>query len=168
MFSQNATGRLTAVKYPAQSTVQMNDMYSYTAAGLPATKRLQVNEPYLYQDSQGTHHNTNLTQNLDTTFTYNGLGAVLTMGYPGTVNLNTTTAGPSYTYSFDNMQRLSGMKDASNNIIVSNVTYNAANQLLTMTTSGTETRGYNVPEPAHHIECAHRNRRRAHNPDLQL
>ena len=38
------------------------------------------------------------------------------------------------------------MKDANNTTIVNNVTYNAANQLLTMTFNGdfTETRGYNV------------------------
>ena len=57
MFSQNALGRLTAVQYPAQTYqvlptyawqngAQLNDMYSYTQAGLPATKRLQVNQPY--------------------------------------------------------------------------------------------------------------------------
>jgi RHS repeat-associated protein len=146
MFSQNAIGRLTAVQYAGQpGSVQLNEMYSYTTAGLAATKRLQANEPFSYQDSQGNHHNTNLTQNLDSIFTYNGLGAVATIAYPGTVSLNVTTPGPSYNYSFDSMERLSGMKTSGGATIVNNVTYNAANQFLTMTFgTTTETRGYNT------------------------
>ena len=56
-FSQNPLGRLTAVQYPAigtSNTVQLNDMYSYTQAGLPATKRLQVNEPVTYLDQNNS------------------------------------------------------------------------------------------------------------------
>lgn len=45
-FSQNPAGRLTAVQYPAQSTVQMNEMYSYSVAGLPVAKRFQAFSPW--------------------------------------------------------------------------------------------------------------------------
>jgi len=42
------------------------------------------------------------------------------------------TAGPTYNYSYDGMYRLSGMTDSNNNNIVNNVSYNTADQLLTM------------------------------------
>ena len=55
------------------------------------------------------------------------------------------TAGPTYNYSYDGMYRLSGMTDSNNNTIVNNVSYNAANQLLTMNyPAANEVRGYNV------------------------
>jgi hypothetical protein len=60
------------------------------------------------------------------------------------VNFNTPTPGASYTYSYDSMYRLSGMQTSGGTTVVNNVTYNAANQLLTMTFGPTtETRGYN-------------------------
>ena len=45
--------------------------------------------------------------------------------------LITPTAGPSYNYSYDSMSRLSGMTSGSTTV-VNNVSYNAANQLLTV------------------------------------
>jgi len=94
-FSQNILGRLAAVQYASQSGVQLNDMYSYTAAGtngagLPAAKRLQVNEP-------GTH--ATLTANLDSTFTYNSEGKITWASYPATGNNYATSYGPTYNYS---------------------------------------------------------------------
>ena len=135
------------MKYPAfTNTVQINDMYSYSQAGLPTTKRLQVNEPVAYRDQNNNPKGANLTANLDSAFTYNGLGVIASMSYPSTGYYSLgPTAGASYTYSFDNMNRLSGMTDASHNTIVSNVSYNAANQLLTMNYPGVnEVRGYNA------------------------
>lgn len=147
-FSQNPFGRLTAVQYPAigtSSTVQLNDMYSYTPAGLTATKRLQVNEPVTYLDQNNNRHNTIITANLDTGFTYNGLSAIASMSYPATGLSLWPVAGASYNYSFDSMNRLSGMKTSGGATIVNNVSYNAANQLLTMNYDAlAETRSYNV------------------------
>ena len=147
-FSQNPLGRLTAVQYPAigtSNTVQLNDMYSYTQAGLPATKRLQVNEPVTYLDQNNQRHNTTITANLDSTFTYNGLGAMVSTSYPATGYSLWPVAGASYNYSYDSMNRLSGMKTSGGTTVVSNVTYNAANQLLTMNYDGlAETRTYNT------------------------
>jgi RHS repeat-associated protein len=152
-FSQNVAGRLAAVKYPAQfytpvingtyypvqPGAQMNDMYSYTPAGLPAAKRLQVNQPVTSQNGGGT-----ATANLDSTYTYNVEGEINSMSYPGTGWTTGLTPGPSYNYSYDSMYRLSGMTQ-SGTALVNNVSYNAANQLLTMTFgSETETRGYNT------------------------
>ena len=153
-FSQNALGRLTAVQYPAQqylnaqhmmqTGVQMNDMFSYTSTGLTAVKRLQVNQPFAYQDQSGHNYNTTVTANLDTTFTYNNEGAMNSITYPSTVSLNSPSPGPTYNYSYDSMYRLNGMTDGNNNTIVSNVSYDAANQLLSINYPGAnETRLYN-------------------------
>jgi YD repeat-containing protein len=98
-FSKNIAERLAAVKYPATPTgqavqmqaVQMNDMYSYVAAGtsgagLAATKRLQLNQVLSGKT---------VTLNLDAAYTYNGEGAMTSVAYPN--------SGPSYNYSYDGM-----------------------------------------------------------------
>jgi len=147
-FSQNIAGRLAAVQYPAQGTIQMNDMYSYTAAGttgagLPAKKRLQVIQPVEYTNINHQNVNQNVTMNLDAAYTYNGEGQTTAVTYPSTGTSLAPVAGASYTYSYDSMYRLSGMKQSSTTL-VSNVSYNAANQLLTMNYGVSETRTYNV------------------------
>ena len=74
----------------------------------------------------------------------NNEGKMTSVNYPETWSWNgsalVSTAGPTYTYSFDAMYRPTGLKDQNNNTVVNNVTYNAANQLLTF---NTETRQYN-------------------------
>jgi len=150
-FAQNALGRLTAVQYPgvanyktAPAPVQLNDMYSYTQAGLPATKRMQVNQTYYWKDSNNFGHQGVATANLDGNFTYNSEGKMTAMTYPSTVSGTTTTPGASYNYAYDSMYRLSGMTSGSTTI-VNGVSYNAANQLLGMTFNGiSESSGYNV------------------------
>jgi RHS repeat-associated protein len=77
-----------------------------------------------------------LTANLDSTFAYNTEGKITSMAYP--------SSGPSYTYSHDTMYRLSGMKTSGGATVVNGVSYNAANQLLTIGYGTTETRTYNV------------------------
>jgi RHS repeat-associated protein len=126
-FSQNSLGRLTAVQYLAQSSVQMNEMYSYTLAGLPSIKRLQVNEP----GTAGT-----MTVNLDSSYMYNNEGEVISLTYPN--------SGASYNYSYDNMYRLNGMTTSSGTTVVNGVTYNPANQMLSMYYGVSESRSYNV------------------------
>jgi hypothetical protein len=52
--------------------------------------------------------------------------------------------GPTSTYTYDALGCLSGMHDASNNTVVSGVSYGPANELLGMTYNGiAETRSYN-------------------------
>ena len=112
-------------------------------AGLPAAKRQQVNEPVTYVDQNNDRQNTTLTANLDSGYTYNLEGKMVSMSYPSTMSLITPTPGPSYNYSYDSMYRLSGMTQSSTTI-VNNVSYNAANQMLTMNYSGlSESRSYN-------------------------
>jgi len=50
----------------------------------------------------------------------------------------------SYNYSYDYMYRLGGMTSGSTTV-VSGVSYNAANQLLTMTYPGAARRGRRIP-----------------------
>ena len=153
-FSQNTAGRLTAVQYnpPAGcdpynvGTVQLVEMYSYVAAGqtgggLPSKKRLQANEGYCWQDGGHIWHSATATANLDATFGYNSLGKLSSITYPSTG----AGAGPSYTYFFDSMERLSGMTDANSVAWVSNASYGPANELLSMQfpQAASETRTYN-------------------------
>ena len=151
-FSQNTAGRLAAVKYASlipstgpNQLLQPVEMYNYTQAGLTAAKRLQMNEWYFYTLS-GVGHNTTLTSNLDSSFTYNPEGEMISMTYPSTVSGVTSTTGASYNYSYDTMYRLSGMTTSSTTV-VNNVAYNAANQLLSINYGGggfAETRSYNT------------------------
>ncbi len=112
---------------------------------MPAAKRLQVNQPVEYKNNNNQNENENVVMNLDATYTFNGEGEMTAMTYPSTGTSITPVAGASYTYSYDSMYRLGGMKTSGGTTIVNNVTYNAASQLLTMTFgTTTETRGYNT------------------------
>ena len=123
-------------------------MYSYTGTGangtgLPSAKRLQVNEPA--NATIGSHnYSGTATANLDTKFTYNTEGKMISMSYPATGLSNAPVAGPSYNYSYDSMYRLSGMTISGGGTMVSGVSYNAANQLLTINYGTAETRTYNA------------------------
>ena len=134
------------MQYPQSATnVQINDMYSYTQAGLPADKRLQANQLVAYNDINNHLQHQTVTANLDSTYTYNDEGQVTGMTYPSTIGvLNVVTAGASYNYSYDSMNRLGGMTSGSTTV-VNGVSYDAANRLLGMTfNSLSESRSYNV------------------------
>src|ERR1035441_182418 len=133
------------------SSVQPIEMYGYTQAGLASAKRLRVQEIFNWYVN-GTPESSTQKLDLDATYTYypGGEGKVLSVNYPTTYSWNSGTSqlvpttGPTYTYAFDSMMRPTGLTDQSNNTDVSNVTYNAANQLLGLNYSGTaETRQYN-------------------------
>jgi RHS repeat-associated protein len=162
-FSGSYTaGRLVAVQHTAftpqgylagqggsnitvPSTMQFVEMYGYTQAGLTSGKRLQVQETLHYY-LNGVAQNTPRTLNLDAAYTYDSEGKMTSVNYPETWSWQgqngplVSTPGPTYTYSFDAMDRPTGLTDQNNNTVVINVTYNAANQLLTF---NTETRSYN-------------------------
>jgi RHS repeat-associated protein len=126
-------------------------MYAYKQAGLTSGKRLRVQEIFNWYKN-GNPGSSTQKLDLDATYTYatGGEGKVLSVTYPTTYNWNSGTSqlvpttGPTYTYGFDAMMRPTGLTDQSNNTDVSNVTYNAANQLLGLNYLGTaETRQYN-------------------------
>ena len=117
-------------------------MYSYTQAGLPASQAATiepVSSPGPTPEAAGRRPPG--ARNLDSTYTYNNEGEVTAMTYPGTtpgytngVPINVT--GASYNYSYDTMSRLAGMTDSGSNTIVSNVSYDASDRLLTMNYPG--------------------------------
>jgi RHS repeat-associated protein len=131
-FNAPGTGAVTAL--------QFTEMYGYTKAGQVSGKRLQSNQTL----TGGTVK----TLNMDATYAYDSEGKMTSMAYPTTYAWNGSalvpTAGPTYTYSFDAMDRATGLKDQNNNVAVSGVTYNAANQFLTVDYfTANETRTYN-------------------------
>lgn len=115
-----------------------------------------------WTDQYNFSHAASPSANLDAIYSYDGEGRVTGVSYPGAGDFydqNDTflgTPGPSYTYSFDTLGRLSGMTDQNHNIVVSNVAYGPANELLTIAYNPTsppnysyfasyqETRSYNV------------------------
>jgi YD repeat-containing protein len=128
------------------SNIQFVEMFKYAQSGLVLGKRLQAQETFHWYVNN-VLQTSNQTMNLDGYYTYDtgGEGKVASVNYPYTYSFNGTNQvqnpGNTYTYSFDAMMRPVGLKDQSNNTLVSNVTYNAANQLLTF---NTETRQYNT------------------------
>ncbi len=139
-----ATGRLTAIQHaqfnvntPAGSTpYTFTEMFGYSQAAV-TKKRLRLEEVVTYATgSNPPYAQATIHGDLDTNYTYDNEGRVLTTGYPATV----FSTAPTYTNQFDTMGRLSGMTDQYLNQIVSGVTYGAANELLTF---GNETRTYN-------------------------
>jgi RHS repeat-associated protein len=93
-------------------------------------------------DQNGDRQHTTMMANLDSTYGYHGGSGLASISYPSTMSFITPAAGPSYNYSYNSMEQLSGMTSGSTTL-VSNVTYNAANQLLTMNYGVSESRGYN-------------------------
>ena len=161
-YSTNTQGRLAAVQnnaftpqgyLPGQggsnvtvpSSIQFLEMYNYTPAGLVMGKKLRAQETFKWYVNN-VLQTSNQYLDMDGTYTYDtgGEGKVLSVNYPTTTSFNGTNTvlnpGDTYTYSFDAMIRPTGLKDQNNNTLVNNVTYNAANQLLTF---NTETRQYN-------------------------
>ena len=127
------------------SNIQFIEMFQYAQSGLLLGKRLQTQETFKWYVNN-VLQTSNQTLNLDGFYTYDtgGEGKVASVNYPYTYSFNGTNQvqnpGNTYTYSFDAMMRPTGLKDQNSNTIVNNVTYNAANQLLTF---NTETRQYN-------------------------
>jgi RHS repeat-associated protein len=139
-FTSYGAGRLVAVQNaqftPGSSNpTEFTEMYSYTQAGQPNKKRLQTNLTGL------AYPYPVYTANLDTAYTYDTEGKMTSVSYPN--------AGPTYTYSFDNMSRPTGLTDQNNYAAVSGVQYGGANapanELSSMGYFGvTETRTYNT------------------------
>ncbi len=139
-FTSYGAGRLVAVQNaqftPGSSNpTEFTEMYSYTIAGQPNKKRLQTNLTAL------AYPYPVYTANLDAAYTYDTEGKMTSVSYPN--------AGPTYTYSFDNMSRPTGLTDQNNYAAVSSVQYGGscalANQLSSMSFFGvTESRCYNT------------------------
>jgi hypothetical protein len=105
----------------------LQNQYTYTAAGQVATKALSV--------SNGAATASGL---LTTSYTYDGLGTLISTQYPSPNSL-------TFTYALDGLERPIGLTDNTNHTWVSGVLYNPASQMTNATfPSGTETWGYNL------------------------
>ena len=127
-YSSNTAGRVSQITYSGPHNLSYSEWYSYTAPGGVTAKRLTLTSGY--------------TNHLDAYYSYDSEGRMTSVQYPQQPG---GSALATYTYGFDAMGRLNTMTDQSNNSLVSGVTYNAANKLLTL--SGTvvaESRTYNV------------------------
>jgi RHS repeat-associated protein len=136
-FSANTAGRLSQVNYSGPHGLQFTEWYSYHEAGAVTAKRLSAS---------GTALGSN-TANFDATYTYNTLGQVTSVQYPFAQwsNGSIVTAGPQYAYTYDAMNRLSGMTGPNNQALVSSVSYGPANNILQLSAASfTETRTYNA------------------------
>ncbi len=151
----NALGRLAMVQYAliGSGTIQLYESYGYgapntTGAGLPYQKELRADQ--LIASGFPCTPSAIVSGFLDTYYYYNDEGQLTSLWSPNTVDYNPpdTTRGPIYNYSYDSMNRLSGMTmtDSYNNntTIVSGVGYNVANQLTGVTFNNiAESRQYN-------------------------
>lgn len=108
-FSQNATGRLTAVQWGSPSTLPglITEMYSYTPGGQIAGIRLRVNRGQNNLD-------------LDVSSVYDDEGRLQTLNYP--------TSGPSLQHTYDSLGHLVGVNSTTNSV-VKDATYDAAGNL---------------------------------------
>jgi RHS repeat-associated protein len=145
-YSQYATGRLTAVLYYLGTGSPGNgscpgttfiDMYSYSVPGEKTGKLLRV-----IRSSQNV--------DLNSTYTYDNEGRMLTIQYPNSGTTSSPVTGPNLGWAYDTMGRLNTMTDlAAGASIITGTTYGPSNQMLTMTGAGgaggpsSETRTYN-------------------------
>src|SRR5271170_1911535 len=95
-------------------------MYGYTQACLTSGKRLQVVETFNWYQNNNPESSTQKL-NLDAAYTYDVEGKMTSVNYPSTFSYNQsgqliTTTGPKYTYSFDSMDRPTGLTDQYNNL----------------------------------------------------
>ena len=123
----NQTGRLASISYGAAAADQVVETYSYTAPGETSVKDVMVTR------SGSSAHLT-----LD--YTYDSEGHRSSM----------TTPMRTFNFTYDAMERATGMNDTGGNTYVNGVQYGPANQLLGISYTGTpggallgETRTYN-------------------------
>ena len=149
-FSQNITGRLTAVQNaPTANGDTFIEMYSYTQPGQVIKKRLRL--------SRSVQSHT-ISGDLDAQYSYDNEGKMTSVTYPQSSYIDQNLqVQPSpvttYTYGFDTMGRPTSMTGPGADIwgnpatvnIVNNVQYGASNEMLQMSYFGaTETRQYNA------------------------
>jgi RHS repeat-associated protein len=161
-YSQNASGRLTAVQYYGGSTMYgttnggpcdttFTEMYSYQPSGTKAAKRLRVYRgslPWINYPNQNQQSTGSAQADLDSTYMYDTEGRMTVVQYPGYGPSSAPTAGPNLGWAMDTMGRLNTMTDlAAQTSIVSATTYGPSNELLSITGNGglqLENRTYNA------------------------
>ena len=105
-YSQYVAGRLAAIQYNYfANTDTVTEMYSYAQPGAVAGKRLNISRPY--------GGNQTATGDLIAAYGHDSEGRLTSVAYPA--------GGPTYSYSYDSMGRLSQMTDQLNNVRVNNL-----------------------------------------------
>ena len=139
-YSQYTAGRLAAIQYGCG----VAEMYSYHPAGAKTAKRFRLTRQNLPWNNNGNTTSGQGYGDLNSTYSYDNEGKMLGMLYP---------AGTNLSYGYDSMGRLNTMTDlASNTNFVTGVTYNAANQILTIAGANyNETRTYNSLQQLTHL-----------------
>ena len=143
-FSQYALGRLTAIQYYGGSPAGMQgycdttftEMYSYSQPGAKVAKRLRVyrnnllwiNYPIPGENGSGPGQG-----DLNSSYTYDNEGRMISVQYPSYGIYSPPTAGPNLGWGYDTMGRLNTMTDlAANSSIVNATTYGPSNEMLSM------------------------------------
>lgn len=142
--SASYPGMLTTATFAANvgSTYQLTiqNQYTYTPAGAVASKTLYMTSG---NHNSGMPSYTPASGALTVNYTYDSQGALTSLSYPRLWPA-TPPQNATLNYTLDAMERPTGLTDDHNFTLVSGVTYNAANQLLTATfPSGAETWVYN-------------------------
>ena len=136
----NTNGRLTAVQYYGGSSkygangsacdTTFTEMYNYSQPGTKLGKRLQVGR---------TQVHSNWIINLDSAYTYDNEGRMLSVQYP-----LASAGSPNLAWSYDTMGRLNTMTDLNtSSSIINSAYYGPSGELLSMNGSVIETRTYN-------------------------
>jgi len=118
------------------------ESFTYNSPGGITSQGFAVSEPARNYSAGG-----NISATLTASYTYDNEGRITATQYPSYWNGSSWVAGPNLGNTFDSMGRLQKLTDlAASSDIISNATYGAAGQLLTMTGNGgapSETRTYN-------------------------
>ena len=149
-YSTNTWGRLVGVQF--HNEISPNDpfslyyLYNYKPSGRVAGNRMEM------FTSSGVK-----LVDMQASYTWDTQGKMTSMTYP-LANPGDAPAGPTFNYSYDAMNRLSGMTETiwwqyngtwmqanAPQAVVSGVTYNSASQMTQLTMGGwdTEQRSYN-------------------------
>jgi RHS repeat-associated protein len=132
-FSQNTSGRLTAVGFTmgqeAQTCVYQ---YSYNTAGRVTKQKMTWS-----MANPGTGPAVPMAMTAG--YEWDNEGRMMSLTYPGM-----GVDGPKYTYGFDSMGRVNGMTDANTSAQVGSVTYGTAGEITALSYFGVgESRTYN-------------------------
>jgi RHS repeat-associated protein len=146
-YSNYPSGRLTAVQYyggsstygsfgsPGSCDTQFVEAYNYSQPGGKVGKRLQITRNNIAWSSHSPSTGS-ATANLDSTYTYDNEGRMITEQYP--------VSGPYLGWAVDSMGRWNTMTDLGlSSSIITGATYGPSNELLSTSGNLGESRTYN-------------------------
>ena len=148
---QYGLGRLTSMQYKGGLAYfvgnpvcdhTFTETFTYNSPGGMTSQSLGVSEP-----AQNYSQGGNISMALTANYTYDNEGRITATQYPSSWGGYSWVSGPNLGNTFDSTGRLQKLTDlTASSDIISNATYGAAGQLLTMTGANgapSETRTYN-------------------------